>query len=73
MRKKIIYSEKGNRMATTELERAVDNYVDGLTSQQLKEIVFNQLLDEYDDVNIFNAEKGINNEPEDYKVFDKFL
>jgi hypothetical protein len=24
-------------------------------------------------VNIFNAEKGINNEPEDYKVFDKFL
>jgi|TARA_R110000851_G_scaffold177377_3_gene324196 hypothetical protein len=73
MRKKIIYSEKGNKMATTELERAVDDYVDGLTSQQLREIVFSKLLDEYDDVNIFNTEKGINNEQKDYKVFDKFL
>tara|TARA_R110000824_G_scaffold98582_1_gene235165 strand:+ start:329 stop:520 length:192 start_codon:yes stop_codon:yes gene_type:complete len=60
-------------MATTELERAVDDYVDGLTSQQLREIVFSKLLDEYDDVNIFNTEKGINNEQKDYKVFDKFL
>ena len=56
-------------MATTELERAVDDYVDGLTSQQLREIVFSKLLDEYDDVNIFNTEKGINNEQKRLQSF----
>tara|TARA_R100000988_G_scaffold26956_1_gene13076 strand:+ start:125 stop:310 length:186 start_codon:yes stop_codon:yes gene_type:complete len=41
-------------MATTKLERAVDNYVDSLTTQELREFVFNQLLGNFKNKNQLN-------------------
>tara|TARA_R100000995_G_C3479228_1_gene122837 strand:- start:1978 stop:2166 length:189 start_codon:yes stop_codon:yes gene_type:complete len=35
-------------MATTKLERAVDNYVDNMSYEELREFVFSQLLEDID-------------------------
>ena len=36
-------------MTTTPLEKAVDNYVDSLTAQELRQFVFNNLLETLSD------------------------
>lgn len=35
-------------MATTKLEKAVDFYVDKMSHQELREFVFNQMLDNFE-------------------------